>query len=79
MARCEICGKGKVVGRIQRHKRGVAGAQWTKRAPKKVKVFKPNLHKYQGKYYCTKCLRKYKKEQEAQRSTPKEAPVQQPA
>ena len=62
MAKCFLCGKKKVTGRISRHKRGVAGAQWAKRAQKKSRVFKPNLHKYPGLMLCTKCLRKYKKE-----------------
>ena len=72
MARCFLCGKGRQVGRSGRHKRGVAGKQWLKRAPKTVKIFKPNLHvtrlEKNGKKakvkVCTKCLRRIKKKNE---------------
>lgn len=67
---CEICGKGKVVGRSQRHKRGVAGKRWRKKAPATRRLFKPNLQKatltISGKKrnmkVCTKCLKKIKKD-----------------
>ena len=60
-----------MVGRSSRHKRGVAGGQWKKRAPKTRKIFLPNLHAYKGELegkagrwkLCTKCLRKTKKEE----------------
>ncbi|MEJ2441677.1 MAG: 50S ribosomal protein L28 [Patescibacteria group bacterium] len=66
---CEICGKGIVVGRSQRHKRGVAGKRWKKRAPSTKRLFKPNLQKatliISGKKakmnVCAKCLKKIKK------------------
>jgi large subunit ribosomal protein L28 len=66
---CEICGKGTVVGRSQRHKRGVAGKRWKKRAPATRRLFKPNLQKatlvISGKKVkmnvCAKCLKKIKK------------------
>lgn len=64
--RCDICGKKPVVGRTSRHKRGVAGRRWAKRAQKTVKIFKPNLQykTINGKKMrlCTKCLKKIKKE-----------------
>lgn len=64
--RCDICGKGRVIGRTQRHKKGVAGKRWLRRAQKTVKVFKPNLQykTINGKRMrlCTKCLKKLKKE-----------------
>lgn len=68
--RCDLCGKGRMVGRSSRHKRGVAGGQWKKRAPKTRKIFLPNLHPFRGELegktgrwkLCTKCLRKVKKE-----------------
>lgn len=72
MARCFLCGKSRQVGRSSRHKRGVAGKQWLKRAQKTVKIFKPNLHvtrlekngkKIKAKV-CTKCLRRIKKKGE---------------
>lgn len=66
---CEICGKGTVVGRSQRHQRGVAGKRWKKRAPSTRRVFKPNLQKATliisgkkaQKKICTKCLKRIKK------------------
>lgn len=72
MARCFLCRKTQQVGRSIRHKRGVAGKQWLKRAPKTVKIFKPNLHvtrlEKNGKKakvkVCTKCLRRIKKRKE---------------
>ena len=67
---CEICGKGTSVGRRKRHKRGVAGKRWLKRAQKTPRLFKPNLQavtlKIKGEKrrmrICTKCLKKIKKE-----------------
>lgn len=70
--RCFLCGKKKQIGRSSRHKRGVAGKQWAKRAQKTLKVFMPNLHvatleknnkKFKTKV-CTKCLRRIKKKGE---------------
>ena len=72
MARCFLCGKKRQIGRTGRHKRGVAGKQWLKRAQKTLKIFKPNLHatrleknkqKIKAKV-CTKCLRRIKKKNE---------------
>lgn len=72
MARCDLCGKKRQIGRLGRHKPGVAGSQWLKRAQKTVKVFRPNLQrlwvlKEDGSKVrmklCIKCLRKVKKEQ----------------
>ena len=72
MARCFLCGKKRQIGRTSRHKRGVAGKQWLKRAQKTLKIFKPNLHvtrleknkqKIKAKV-CTKCLRRIKKKNE---------------
>ena len=68
--RCDICGKGKIYGISRTHKRGVAGGQWKKKAPKTQKIFKPNLHyawiptesgKKVRMRLCTKCLRAIKK------------------
>jgi ribosomal protein L28 len=70
--RCFLCGKKKQIGRSSKHKRGVAGKQWAKRAQKTLKVFMPNLHvttleknnkKFKTKV-CTKCLRRIKKKGE---------------
>jgi large subunit ribosomal protein L28 len=65
---CEICGKGTVVGRAIRHKRGVAGKRWKYRAQVTPRTFKPNLQKVtvvmgdskaQMKL-CTKCIKRLK-------------------
>jgi large subunit ribosomal protein L28 len=66
---CEICDKKTVTGRSQRHKRGVAGKRWRKRAPKTSRLFKPNLQKVSLKIndekkrmrLCTKCIKRIKK------------------
>lgn len=60
MARCYLCGKGKVFGISRTHKRGVAGGQWKKKAPKTQRTFIPNLHKFEGELYCAKCMRAVK-------------------
>lgn len=57
---CDYCGRGVQYGETGSHHRGVAGAQWKKRAQRTRKVFKPNLHKWMGMKLCTKCLRKLK-------------------
>lgn len=64
---CFICEKQKQVGRISRHKRGVAGKQWAKRAQKTVKVFKANLHPKTidgvKVLLCAKCIKRINAEQ----------------
>lgn len=70
---CDYCSKGVQYGGTGTHHRGVAGAQWKKRAHRTRKVFKPNLHaasiEVAGKSIkvklCTKCLRKFKAQKEA--------------
>ena len=65
---CDICGKGRVMGRSQRHKRGVAGKRWKKRAQKTARIFSPNLQKAtitkggeeKQMKVCAKCLKKAK-------------------
>ncbi len=64
MAKCVLCNKKTVVGRNVSHS-----------GRRTRKLFKPNLHKYHGRYYCTKCLRKYKKKEKPQKPTLKETPV----
>jgi len=67
---CDNCGKRRVMGRSQRHGRGVAGKRWKTRAQVTPRVFKPNLQKVavmvSGKKatlrLCTDCLSKFKKE-----------------
>ena len=68
--KCDFCGRGKMVGKQHKHHPGVAGGRWKKRAPKTVKIFKPNLHwarvivngGYKRLRLCTKCLRRAKEE-----------------
>ena len=67
---CEICGKKRVIGRSQRHKRGVAGKRWRKRAQVTPRTFKPNLQRAtvilagqeKKMTLCAKCLKRLKKE-----------------
>lgn len=56
---CSSCGKGKNTQAFSRHKKGSSGAggTWALRAPIHKRQQKPNLHKFHGKKYCTKCLR----------------------
>lgn len=66
---CQICGKVNVMGRSQRHGRGVAGKRWRKRAQTTPKLFKVNLQavtlvindvKKQMRI-CAKCLKRIRK------------------
>lgn len=65
---CDICGKGRQIGKTHRHHPGVAGKRWLNRAPKHSKIFKPNLHAAhividgspKRVRLCTKCLRRAK-------------------
>jgi len=67
---CQNCGKSTIAGRSQKHGRGVAGKRWKKRAPKTLRVFKPNLQQVMvisgGKKVsmrlCAKCLKRFKKD-----------------
>lgn len=64
--RCDMCGKGRMVGEQHTHHPGVAGGRWKKRAPHTQKIFKPNLHTARilvgtikkTMKLCTKCLRR---------------------
>ena len=66
---CDICKKGKVVGRSQKHRRGVAGKRWKKKAPSTPRLFMPNLQaatvivngKKEKMKLCAKCLKRIKK------------------
>ena len=65
---CDICSKGRMVGKTHRHHPGVAGQRWKQRAPEHSKIFKPNLHTARimldgvskRMRLCTKCLRRAK-------------------
>ena len=60
--RCEICGKGTIIGR---HIRSNVSQGWLLRAPKKSRQFKANVHAatimVEGRatrlHACTRCLR----------------------
>jgi len=58
---CDLCGKKKQIGRQSKHRKGVAGKQWAKRAQKTVRVFKPNLQSVTVNgvkmTLCTKCIK----------------------
>jgi len=62
---CDYCSKSDQVGRQSRHRKGVAGKQWAKRAQKTVRVFSPNLQwvTLEGvrMLLCAKCLKLFKK------------------
>lgn len=60
---CIRCGKGKNTQSFSRHKKGSSGAGgvWALRAPIHQRAQRPNLHKFKGEKYCTKCLRVVKK------------------
>ena len=66
---CEICDKKTVVGRSQKHKRGVAGKRWRKRVKATFRLFRPNLQRVTVKIndktkqmrICAKCLKAIKK------------------
>ncbi|MBN1168863.1 50S ribosomal protein L28 [Candidatus Woesebacteria bacterium] len=68
MAVCQICGKKRVVGRSQKHKRGVAGKRWKKRAQSTPRTFEPNIQskrvtingEEQKMKLCTKCIKAIK-------------------
>jgi len=72
--RCDICSKKKQIGRQGRHKKGVAGKQWAKRAQKTVKIFRPNLHKATidgiQMLLCTRCLKRIKLEKSSVEKKP---------
>jgi large subunit ribosomal protein L28 len=65
---CFNCGKGTVMGRTQRHHRGVAGKRWNKRAHMTARTFKPNLQKTSimlagqrvKMSLCAKCIKKFR-------------------
>lgn len=63
---CELCDKKRKIGRQSRHRRGVAGKQWAKRAQKTVRIFAANLQKItfngQQMLLCTRCIKRIKKE-----------------
>lgn len=78
--KCDLCGKGKLITKMGKHHKGVAGGKWKHRAPKTRRVLKPNLHVYNGILngkkgrwrLCTKCLRKVKRDKVNSQSSEEE-------
>jgi len=70
---CDYCSKGKIQSRQSRHRKGVAGKQWAKRAQSTLRVFSPNLQcaTIDGVKLrlCTKCLKRLKIPQVPQAKT----------
>lgn len=68
--RCDYCGKASVTGISQRHRRGVAGKRWKKRAQETKRLFRSNLQAAtlvvagveQKMRLCTRCLKKFRKD-----------------
>lgn len=66
VAQCDYCGKSKMFGNYIRNQHSVA---WRLRAPKKNRVFKPNIQKtrimvdgaMRSVHICTRCLRTLQK------------------
>lgn len=77
MLACTRCGKGKNTLSFSRHKKGSSGAGgvWALRAPIHKRVQKPNLHKFNGQKYCTKCLRVVKVPLKENQGSRLESPV----
>jgi len=67
---CFICHKSSVVGKSQKHRRGVAGKRWKNKVTPTKRVFKPNLQPITLKvnginkkvYLCTRCIKRLKKD-----------------
>jgi len=59
--KCDICGKGKTIGKSGAHK---YGGKWAMRAKKTTRIWKPNLQTYtvNGKKMklCTRCIKRIK-------------------
>lgn len=66
---CQICLKSSSTGISQRHRRGVAGRRWSKRAQATKRTFSPNIQiktlKFENESIkvkiCTKCIKRIKK------------------
>ena len=75
--KCDICGKGKTVGKSGAHK---YGGKWAMRAQKKTKTWRPNLQNYtvNGKKMklCTRCIKRVKFEQKKKELLKSEKPVE---
>jgi large subunit ribosomal protein L28 len=77
---CDYCGKGIQTGRNIRHKRGVAGGRWKRKAQRTPRQWLPNIHSVrvveEGKVVrrrlCTKCLRRAERPKPKMKEEPKE-------
>lgn len=62
--KCDLCGKGRTIGKSGAHK---YGGKWAMRAIKTTKIWKPNLQSYTVDgvkvKVCTKCIKRMKFEQ----------------
>ncbi len=71
--KCYICEKKTVVGRSQKHKRGVAGKRWKKRVTATFRVFRPNLQavtiveggRKKKVKMCAKCIKRRKRDRDS--------------
>lgn len=57
---CADCGKTAVVGKSQKHRRGVAGKRWKNRVTPTPRLFRVNLQKFHGETLCAKCIKRRK-------------------
>jgi len=82
MARkCDLCGKGRTVGKSRAHK---YGGKWAMRAQEKPRLWNPNLQSYtlngEKVKLCTRCIKKIKfelkKTKKAAEALPKETKAQ---
>lgn len=75
---CQICQKGIRTVAFSRHKKGSSGAggNWALRAPIHKRIQHPNLHKYQGMKFCTKCLRMVKAAEKTRKMVTLKSPIQ---
>lgn len=60
--KCADCEKTSVVGKSQKHRRGVAGKRWKSRVTPTPRLFRANLQKYHGETLCAKCIKRRKKD-----------------
>jgi large subunit ribosomal protein L28 len=66
VAQCDVCGKTKMFGHYIRNQHSIG---WARRAPKKNRVFNPNVHKtkimiegsMRSVHICTRCQRTLQK------------------
>lgn len=57
---CADCEKTAVVGKSQKHRRGVAGKRWKNRVTPTPRLFRANLQHFHGETLCAKCIKRRK-------------------